>query len=71
MAASKITMTIGTAPDSPETGKFVLYPKADGFYFKDENGVEQPMAGGAGVYVKLTGEAGGQYVRGARLQVKL
>jgi len=64
MAASKITMTIGTAPDSPEAGKFVLYPKADGFYFKDENGVEQPMAGGAGVYVKLTGEAGGQYVRG-------
>jgi hypothetical protein len=42
--ASKVLMSSGDAPDTPDTGKIALYAKADGiFYYKADDGVEHAM----------------------------
>ena len=54
--ASKIIVTEGDAPATPAAGTRVIYAKADGFYSKDDAGVETGMVGVKGD----TGDTGAQ-----------
>lgn len=47
--AQEITMDIlGATPTTPVAGKKAIYPKADGFYSLDENGIEKKVGSGSG-----------------------
>lgn len=54
---SWFTMGIGTPPPTPDADKIVLYPKSDGWYYKDSTGLEQKIGDNAAVYVYGTRSA--------------